>query len=79
MAKIYTSGNYLICETPNGIREFSKKGSVYHIVRTNIVIKEGDIKLEIPLSEVADYTNEAGDTPYTVATLTTYLRSNTAS
>lgn len=77
MAKIYTSGNYLVCETPNGIREFAKKITVYHVVGTNILIKENDIKLEIPLSEVTNYTNEAGDTSYTVATLTTFLRTNT--
>lgn len=77
MAKIYTSGNYLVCETPNGIREFAKKITVYHVVGNNILIKENDIKLEIPLSEVTNYTNEAGDTPYTVATLTTFLRANT--
>lgn len=77
MAKIYTSGNYLICETPNGIREFAKKITVYHIIGKNLVISENNIKLEIPLTEVADYTNEAGDTAYTVATLTTYLRLNT--
>lgn len=78
MARIFTSGNYLICDTPNGLREFAKKLTVYHIVGRNLVISEqGDIKLEIPLSEVADYNDEAGTTPYTVATLTTFLRQNT--
>lgn len=77
MARIFTSGNYLICDTPNGTREFAKKITVYHIIGRNIVISENDIKLEIPLSEVTDYTNEAGDTSYTITTLTTFLRSNT--
>ena len=77
MAKIYVSGNYLIVDSPDGLTEFAKKITTYNIIGTNISIKQNDLKINIPLSEVATYTNEAGSTPYTVATLTTFLRTNT--
>lgn len=77
MAKIYVSGNYLIVDSPDGLTEFACKQAVYNITGKNISIKQDNLKINIPLSEVANYTNEAGNTPYTIATLTTFLRANT--
>lgn len=79
--KLYVSDNYIIADFDNGtITEYPRGQSDYSEKDGNFTINEdlGDGKLVIAVSAAATWDNSAGGgTPYSAATLRTFLRQNT--
>lgn len=81
MKKLYISGNYLIAEVDTEvIIEFPINYTTYKYrnLLFTIVEQVGNDTLKIPLADVSNWFNEAGDTAYSYATLTSFLRNNTS-
>ena len=78
--KLYVSGNYVIADFDNGIiTEYPKAQSAYNERNNNFNINEDldEGKLIIPVADSGTWFDEAGTTPFTEATLRTFLRANT--
>jgi hypothetical protein len=78
MAKIYSSGNYVIVEDGDNLYEYAKGHTLYVLVDDIFYIKEitqGQYKVSVTDLEAGNITDL--DNAYTVATFTTFLRENT--
>lgn len=78
MDKIYLKNNYVICEIGGESFEFSIYYTRYHETSTAITLNDWfGMSLVIQTSSITSIYDEAGSTAYTLATLLTFLRSNT--
>jgi hypothetical protein len=80
MAKIYTSGNYVIVEDGDNLYEYAKGHTLYLFTDDIFYIKEitqGQYKVSVADLDAGDITAEDSGDVYNVATFTTFLRENT--
>lgn len=81
MAKrIYTENNYILVDNDNGnVEEIPMQGSFYNESTQSVSIVNPNASINVPIlvSDVANWYDEAGTTPYSLATLKTFLRTNT--
>ena len=78
MDKLYLKGNYVIGEIGGDLYEFSIYYTRYHETATAVTINDFfGTSLVIQIASVGSVYDEAGTTAYTLATLLTFLRSNT--
>jgi hypothetical protein len=78
MDKLYLKNNYVIGEIGGEKYEFSIYYTRYHETATAITINDlFGLSLVIPVASVGTIYDEPGTTAYTLATLLTFLRSNT--
>jgi hypothetical protein len=80
MAKIYSSGNYVIVDDGTKIYEYAKGHTLYVLSDDIFYIKEitqGQYKVSVADLDAGNITAENSGDVYTVATFTTFLRENT--
>jgi len=78
MDKLYLKGNYVIGEIGGDLYEFSIYYTRYHETATAVTINDFfGTSLVIQIASIGSVYDEAGTTAYTLATLLTFLRSNT--
>jgi hypothetical protein len=80
MAKIYSSGNYVIVQDGDNLYEYAKGHTLYVLVDDIFYIKEitqGQYKVSVADLEAENITAEDSEDVYNVNTFTTFLRENT--
>ena len=80
MAKIYSSGNYVIVDDGTKIYEYAKGHTLYVLSDDIFYIKEitqGQYKVSVADLDAGNITAEDSGDVYNVATFTTFLRENT--
>jgi hypothetical protein len=80
MAKIYSSGNYVIVQDGDNLYEYAKGHTLYVLSDDIFYIKEitqGQYKVSVADLDAGNITAEDSGHVYTVATFTTFLRENT--
>lgn len=80
MAKIYSSGNYVIVDDGVKLYEYAKGHTLYTLVDDVFYIKEitqGQFKVSVADLDAGNITSEDSGDVYTVGTFTTFLRDNT--
>ena len=80
MAKIYSSGNYVIVQDGDNLYEYAKGHTLYLFTDDIFYIKEitqGQYKVSVADLEAGNITAEDSGDVYTVNTFTTFLRENT--
>jgi hypothetical protein len=80
MAKIYSSGNYVIVDDGDNLYEYAKGHTLYVLSDDIFYIKEitqGQYKVSVDDLDAGNITAEDSGDVYNVATFTTFLRENT--